>query len=409
MLNLAQLGGSRPSSPIFFATPHRVMFFTGALQAILAFAWWGWLLVARTGALPLPATHWPASWLHGAFAIYGVFPFFVFGFLMTAMPRWQGQADVGGRAYLAAWGLLAGGWAMFHLGLVWPALLAPALVLVMAGWIVGVLVLGQVAIAPAEERRHALLACTALLGGVPGLACLFAYAAWGWSAGPRVAEAIGVWGCLAPLFMLVCHRMVPFFSSNVIPKYEMVRPYWALWLMLGGSFGHMLLQIADLPALYWLSDLPIAVTTSWLSWRWQLRASFRVRLLAMLHLGFLWLPVALWISVVQSLLLAAGHTALALAPLHALSIGFFGSLLVAMVSRVTLGHSGRQLQADSVTWWLFVGLHTVAVLRVAAELSASAYNVLVVAAVCGWLLIFTFWSIKMVPIYVRPRADGKPG
>ena len=94
MLNVAQLGGSRPSTPIFFATPHRVMFFTGAVQAILAFAWWGWLLVARTGALPLPATPWPASWLHGAFAIYGVFPFFVFGFLMTAMPRWQGQADV---------------------------------------------------------------------------------------------------------------------------------------------------------------------------------------------------------------------------------------------------------------------------------------------------------------------------
>ena len=100
---------------------------------------------------------------------------------------------------------------------------------------------------------------------------------------------------------------------------------------------------------------------------------------------------------------------LGLASLHALSIGFFGSMLVAMVSRVTLGHSGRTLQADAATWRLFLGLQTVALLRVAAELSQSAYNVLVAVTAVVWLLIFSLWCTKMIPIYLKPRTDGRPG
>lgn len=409
MLKFAQLGGPRPQRHAMFVAPHRVMFLSGAIQSIMAFAWWAWLLLARTGAVPLPELPWPASWLHGAFAVYGVFPFFVLGFLMTAMPRWQGVGEIGGRPYLVTWGLLTAGWVMFHAGLLWPVLLAPALVVVLAGWIAGLLVLREVAFAPGADRRHAVHAWVALAAAVPGLICLIAYASFGWLDGPRIAEAIGVWACLAPLFMVVCHRMVPFFSANVIPKYEMVRPDWALHVLLGGSIMHLLLQIGELPAWLWLPDGVMAATASWLSWRWQLRESFRARLLAMLHLGFLWLPVALWLSAGQSAALAAGHAVLGLAPLHALSIGFFGSMLVAMVSRVTLGHSGRTLQADAATWRLFLGLQTVALLRVAAELSHTAYNVLVVAAVVLWLLIFGLWCIKMVPIYLRPRADGRPG
>jgi len=385
------------------------MFLSGAIQTVAAFGWWAWLLVARTGGSPMPELPWPGSWLHGAFAVYGVFPFFVFGFLMTAMPRWQGLGEIGGRSYLMTWALLTAGWVMFHAGLLWPALLAPALCVVLAGWIAGVLVLADVAFAPGADRRHALHAWAALATGVPGLICLIAYAMFGWLAGPRIAEAIGVWACLAPLFIVVCHRMVPFFSANVIPRYEMVRPYWALAVLLGGSVVHLLLQLGELPTWMWLPDCAIAATASWLSWRWQLLASFRARLLAMLHLGFLWLPAALWLAAGQSVALAVGHPLLGLAPLHALSIGFFGSMLIAMVSRVTLGHAGRTLQADAATWSLFLGLQTVAMLRVAAELSGSTYNALVVAAAVVWLLIFGLWCVKMVPIYLRPRADGRPG
>lgn len=409
MLNLAPSGGPRPQRIVLFAAPHRVMFLSGAIQTVAAFAWWAWLLAGRIGGLPAPELPWPGSWLHGAIAVYGIFPFFVFGFLMTAMPRWQGRGEIGGRAYLFSWGLMSAGWMMFYLGMLRPAWLAPALGVVLAGWVAGLVVLAEVAFARGADRRHAVCAWAALAAGAAGLGCLIAFAWSGWLDGPRLAEGIGVWACLAPLFIVVCHRMVPFFSSNVIPRYQIVRPYWVLYLLLGGCIAHLALQLGGLPEWLWLPDTVIAGLGSWLSWRWKLHGSFRARLLAMLHLAFLWLPATMWLSAVQSATLLAGHALLGLAPQHTLAIGFFASLLLAMVSRVTLGHSGRALQADSATWRLFLALQIVALLRVSAEFTQAAYNVLVLAAALVWLLIFGLWCVKMIPIYLKPRADGRPG
>jgi hypothetical protein len=112
------------------------MFLAGAVQTVLAFVPWVWELLARSGALAGPAWPWPPGWVHGLWAIYGVFPFFVFGFLMTAMPRWQGMADTPGGAARRPWLCLVAGWLLFDAGLVvaLPGLLAAGLALVLAGW-----------------------------------------------------------------------------------------------------------------------------------------------------------------------------------------------------------------------------------------------------------------------------------
>jgi uncharacterized protein involved in response to NO len=99
---------------------------------------------------------------------------------------------------------------------------------------------------------------------------------------------------------------------------------------------------------------------------------------------------------------------LGLAPLHVLTIGYFGSMLVAMVTRVTQGHSGRPLQMGAVPWACFVLLQGVLLLRVWAELAHDSYLWMVVAA-CGWLVAFLPWVIRSAWIYLTPRVDGKPG
>ncbi len=98
---------------VLFAAPHRPMFLAGAIQTVLTFVPWVWELLARSGALAGPAWPWPPGWVHGLWAIYGVFPFFVFGFLMTAMPRWQGMADTPGTAARRPWPCLVAGWLLF--------------------------------------------------------------------------------------------------------------------------------------------------------------------------------------------------------------------------------------------------------------------------------------------------------
>ena len=88
---------------ILFAAPHRSMFLAGAVQALLAFAPWAWELLARTGLFAGPAWPWPPAWVHALWAAYGIFPFFVFGFLMTVIPRWQGLPDTPGGAARRPW------------------------------------------------------------------------------------------------------------------------------------------------------------------------------------------------------------------------------------------------------------------------------------------------------------------
>ncbi|MEJ7806962.1 MAG: NnrS family protein, partial [Telluria sp.] len=96
------------------------------------------------------------------------------------------------------------------------------------------------------------------------------------------------------------------------------------------------------------------------------------------------------------------------APAHALFVGFFGSLLVAMVTRVTQGHAGRPLQLGRVAGFAFVAIQLVSVTRIVAELAPDQMAWQAAAAV-GWLLAFAPWVLRSLGIYLSPRADGQPG
>src|SRR3546814_15440639 len=103
-------------------------------------------------------------------------------------------------------------------------------------------------------------------------------------------------------------------------------------------------------------------------WSSDVCSSDRVpALLRVLFLGYAWLPIALALYIAQSLTYAFdGDFILGRAPAHALVIGFFGSLLVAMVTRVTQGHSGRPLAFGGVATFAFVVIQVVSVSRVSA-------------------------------------------
>lgn len=400
-----------PGWPVFFHAPHRVMFMAGATQGLLAMSWWAFDLAARYGLLYAPpAWPLPPAWVHAALMIYGFFPFFIFGFLMTAAPRWLGAAAVAEKTYVTSFALMAGGWLGFYAALWLPQLLVPALVSVLAGWCVGLSELVRVARTPNPDRVHALLAVTALGNGALCLAAFLAFASGGpgWLA--QVALTGGVWFFLLPVFVTLCHRMIPFFSSVVIPRYRVVRPFWVLHLLIACFFGHGALVVAGLPHWTWLFDVPAALTAAALTVSWQVGKSFAVRLLAVLHVAFAWLGASLALHAAHSLLLFTGFGGLGLAPMHALALGFFASILIGMATRVTLGHSGHKLGSDILTWGIFRAMQAVAVVRVAAEFVhlPGPANLMLFAAL-GWLLVFGLWSARFAPSYLKPRGDGRPG
>jgi uncharacterized protein involved in response to NO len=392
-----------------FAAPHRSMFLAGGSMLLIGFVLWAIELAARVG-LATP-TQWSLApgVMHAMLVVGGVFPFFMKGFLLTAMPRRQGMADLDQSPWIGPWHLIVAGWLVTILGLVVPALLVGGLLTVLAGWIFILRVLWEVAHQPRADRVHARCVTYAFFAGAVALAAWTVHALTGDGVWARMAVNAGIWWFLLPVFFTVCHRMIPFFSANVIDDYTMVRPRAALWWMLAASVVHGALAMLGKVHLAWLVDAPAAAIALWLSWHWRLRASLKVPLLGMLHIGFAWLGIALLLFTFQNLAASFGKYVLGMAPLHALGIGFFASILFAMVSRVTLGHSGQALQADAYTWRLFLGLQAVVVVRLAADLASSSHGAFMLLAVLGWLAVFGAWAVRYLPVYWRPRKDGKPG
>jgi uncharacterized protein involved in response to NO len=82
-----------------------------------------------------------------------------------------------------------------------------------------------------------------------------------------------------------------------------------------------------------------------------------------------------------------------------------------MVTRVTMGHSGRPLAMDRAALACFVAVQAAAVARVASEIAASptAIRWLLLGSIAAWLASFAFWGSRHAPVYLAPRSDGRPG
>jgi uncharacterized protein involved in response to NO len=397
-------------SPRFLANaPHRLLFFVGAANVLLAMLWWAlWLANARWHGFAYPQPRVYAGWLHAVVMQYQVLAPFMFGFLLTVFPRWMGQGDIGRWHYVPVGIGILGGQLLTLAGALGPEhLLHLGALLTIAGWAAGLFHLLRWLWRDGGKTRHALSCACAMLFGFVGF---LAYAAYLHVPDPRLVEVsikFGTFGLLLPVYFTVAHRMFPFFAGNVVPGYRAWRPMWmlgAFWVL---ALAHLALELAHALRWTWLPDLGLcALSAAWLWRNWPRGPA--PRLLRVLFLGYAWMPMAMALYAAQSLLRLGGGDALGRAPAHALFVGFFGSLLVAMVTRVTQGHSGRPLVFGGVATFAFVAIQCVCVVRIVAELMPDqmAWQA---AAASGWLLAFLPWVLRSARIYLTPRADGRPG
>lgn len=401
--------------PVFFAAPHRMMFFAGALQALLGMLLWSVDLGARYAGFYAP-TQWPvpSMWLHAALMIYGLFSFFIFGFLMTALPKWVAMGPLAQRQYVPAFFLLVAGWGLFYAGLFIAHALIPAGLLVVAlglaagGWSL----FSTVRASMNDHKAHAWLVLSAIACGVVGIVFFAIGLALADSFWVQMGIEIGLWLFLVPVFFSVTHRMLPFFSGSVVRGYIEYRSMFPLSVILACCALHALGSIAGLDTWLWLPDFCGGITALWLSWRWQIHKVFVSHLLAMHHVAGLWLGLALLLFSAQSAAAALGLAAGwgGRAPLHALTVGYFGSILIGMATRVTLGHSGRLISSDVWAWRLFWAHQGVVLLRLFGEWFAEpGVTNLIWLSALGWLAVFGMWSRVHLMMFLKPRPDGRPG
>ncbi len=391
--------------------PHRLLFTIGAANLLLAMGWWtAWLLAARWPLFEAPSALIHAGWLHAIVMQYQVLPSFMFGFLLTVFPRWMNQPPLTRWQYLPVGiGLLGGqGLTLTSMMAGTPTLRAGAW-LTIAGWSIGTMLLARLVWREAGRTWHAVSCLAAMCCGLIGLVLYAAYLHGASVLLMFAAIKIGSIAMLLPVFFTVCHRMIPFFAAGVIAGYQPLRPLAALAGFWAAALMHLGLEITHSYAWLWAADLPLVMIGSMLLWMWWPRGAAMPPLLRVLFAGFAWMPIAFALYAAQSLQYAvSGELLLGRAPAHALFIGYFTSLLVAMVTRVTQGHSGRPLVLGWVAGFAFVTVQLVAVMRVVAELRPDPYVWHAVAAL-GWMLAFTPWVVRSIGIYITPRVDGNPG
>lgn len=403
------------------AAPHRIAFWGGSVVLAASALWWGAALLARAAGLALPWAVSPGA-AHALLMAFGFLPLFMAGFMFTAGPRWLGLAEVPGRQLALPVAVMLGGWLAAAVGFHGSAPLAglgvaaAAVGFALVTGLFGLMVLES----PAADRDHArlvLLGCAATVVAQWAAAVLLVL---GHEAGTRAAAHGALWA-LALVFVAVAHRMIPFFTQGALPGLQAWRPralLAVLALLVGLQAPFAVAEALNggaLPpapaALRAAIELPGGALLLWLSLRWGLRESLSVRLLAMLHLGFAWLGVAFTLGGVSHALmsLSGGSQSLGLAPLHAFTMGFLGSLLLAMASRVARGHSGRPLQADNWTWLMFWVLQAAVAARVAAALWPQAGTPLTLLALQFWAGAVVTWALRHAPWFGQPRIDGGAG
>jgi uncharacterized protein involved in response to NO len=391
------------------------MFFTGMAGLMVSSAWWGLHLLARQVGAPLWALMLQTApiWAHTFLMLFAVFPAFFFGFLFTVFPRWMNGPQVPRGTYVAT-GLLFGSATLAWLvGLhTTPALLVFASLLALAGLLVALIALTRVLFDAAQSVPHAYAVLTGLIVQCVALAGFTFGIARGSDFALHFAVRTSLWGGLLPVFFAVCHRMIPFFSQNVARNYVAWRPAWMLFSVIALVYARLLFAAAgELLALVPL-DIALLALTATCAARWTSLQTRSNPLAWSLYVGFAWLPIAVLLQTARDVGFAlTGEWQLGRAPIHALGMGFYGSMLIAMVTRVTMGHSGRPLQMDRVALGCFLVLQAAAVTRVASEIVTAPLwmQALLLASMALWLAAFGVWTLRLGLIYLAPRSDGRAG
>jgi uncharacterized protein involved in response to NO len=147
------------------------------------------------------------------------------------------------------------------------------------------------------------------------------------------------------------------------------------------------------------SALALARLAGWKGWM-----TADEPLLLILHIGYLWMIVGAALLGLAVMTTAVPQSA----AVHALTAGAIGTMVLAVMTRVCRGHTGRPLTADRFAVTIYGAVSLAGVARVAAELLPGAYFPLLEISAILWIAAFVFFAFWSAPIVWRPRADRQP-
>lgn len=383
--------------PTVLSAGFRPFFLLAGLIAATAIPLW---LAMFTGAAQPPSAMPPLVW-HVHEMVFGFGGAALAGFLFTAVPNWTGRMPLQGTGLLILvllWAL--GRAAMLCSAWTGPAIAAAADLAFPAGLAAA---MGREIVAGRNWRNLPILAalCTLCLAdawvqlGVLGLVD-----------DPQPGNRLGV-AVLVMLVSLMGGRLAPSFTRNwlarLAPDSAMPAPFGMLDRSALVITGLALLAWVAAPDAMWTDAAALAagvLLTARLA-RWQGWRTGKEPLLLVLHLGYAWIAAGFLLFGVAGL---TGWWRPADA-IHGLTVGAIGTMILAVMTRATLGHTGRALHAGPGTVAAYGLVSLAALLRLAAPLAGDAMLTLLTLATAAWTAAFALFVALYAGPLLRPRLS----
>ena len=381
-------------NPVLLSYAFRPFFLLNGIFAIAVVL--AWIATLHGAGLPGITPMWHSHEMLVGFAMAAVA-----GFSLTAVANWTGRPAVRG----APLGLLVLSWLVGRLALLFTAWLPGALVgfLDMLFPVLLCVLLGREIIEGRSRRNYQLLVI------MVALALLNVLYHLGVNHQIAGADRLAIYLLIHTILLLVAiitARIIPVFTGNWLRQQghkqmpvvndNVNRAALLLTILVG-----LMASFAPTHPVTGILAFVAALVHGFRLSRWRGFSTTVNPLLFVLHAANAWLPVAyvlLGCSVFGWLFTPS-------AALHALTMGAIGTIVMAVTTRVALGHTGRPLQAARATvvaYWL---LMIAVLIRVLGPLTGNGYLLMIDLSAAGWIAAFGIFIWVYWPILTRPRVD----
>jgi uncharacterized protein involved in response to NO len=374
------------------------------LAAIFAPSFLVFWLAILAGVFKAPS--WIAPlWWHAHEMVFGFVSAAVAGFLLTAVPVWTGGRPVTG----VRLGALVAVWAAGRVVMALSGVLSPFAVAVVDLAFLPALAaaLAPQLIAARQAHNIGFLFVLGALFAANGLTHLQAtgLAAWGADSGMRVGVDL-----ITLLVVVVGGRITPAFTRNALGRARVVAPLrsyaWIEWTAVPGV---LLFVVCDLlfprsAVSGWGAAIAAALLVVRMS-GWQSLRTFRDPLVWSLHVGYAWVPVGLGCIALSDL---TGWVPWTIG-VHALTSGAFGTMILAVMTRVGIGHTGRELKVPRWIPTAYVLVTAGALLRTLGTALFPASIAVILVSGFLWAAAFVLFTVVYWPVLTSPRVDGQEG
>ena len=388
------------STPAFFRLAFRPFFLAGALFSAISLALWGLTLFYGIRFLPYGGI----VWWHMHEMLFGFTLAIIAGFLLTAVQTWTGIKSIKGLPLAGLFAL----WLSARVLLLFPDVISPLIVaaLDVAFPLLTAALMASYVISKRMWRN--LIFTPVLLFMAAANAMMYAGVMNQDFALAYQGAYAGVY-LIAFLMVVLGGRVIPFFTANKLgfTKAEPIKQLelaaivplgLIVVMMLFGLDDRFPLVTAVLAGVCFVANLVRF-------WRWRGYESFSVPLLWSLHGAYLFIVAGLLLMALHY----AGLPVEATIMVHAMTVGGIGGLVLAMIARVSLGHTGRPLKAGMPVQLAFLLILMAAVVRLLPSVFPAFYTVFILTSICLWVLAYGIFFVIYMPILSSPRVDGKDG